>query len=85
MNREKLLQFTPADEQQLASIRKLADSLGVRLEQVVRAGSQGTVLGVQSDRTMLSQRTDSRTFFVHDADFDKAADRPRDRYLTTSI
>ena len=67
MDREKLMKFTPADEQQLARIRKLADSLGVRLDQVVRAGSQGTVLGVQSDKVMLSQRTDSRTVFIHDA------------------
>jgi hypothetical protein len=86
MDREKLLKFTPADEQQLAGIRKLAESLGVRLEQVVRAGSQGTVLGVQSDKVMLSQRTDSRTVFIHDLDFDKAGDPatgqvPDDEYL----
>lgn len=86
MDREKLLKFTPADDQQLAQIRKLAESLGVQLEQVVRAGSQGTVLGIQSDRVMLSQRTDSRTVFIHNADFGAPSDPatgqiPDDEYL----
>ena len=86
MDREKFLKFTPADEGQLAHIRKLAESLGVPLEQVVRAGSQGTVLGIQSDRVMLSQRTDSRTVFIHNADFGAPSDPatgqiPDDEYL----
>ena len=86
MDREKFLKFTPADERQLAQIRKLAESLGVPLEQVVRAGSQGTVLGIQSDRVMLSQRTDSRTVFIHNVDFGAPSDPatgqiPDDEYL----
>ena len=69
MNSEKLLKFTPAGDEELGLLRKLAESLGVKLDNVVRAGTQGTVLGVQSESVMLSQRTDSRTVFIHDAKF----------------
>lgn len=83
MNTEDLFQFNPARDQEVATLNKLAESLGVALGKVVRAGSQGTVLGIQTENVMVSQRMDSRTVFVHDAKFDgdSAHKIPDDEFL----
>jgi hypothetical protein len=60
---------TPESEAELSRLRQMAESLGLRFTDVVRAGSQGSVIGMQSKELLFSQRLDSRTFFVQDSRF----------------
>jgi hypothetical protein len=59
--------ITQENEREMQRVRALADALGVRFDEVVRIGSQGTVIGIQSRSVLFSQRLDSRTVFVQDS------------------
>src|SRR5262245_8600966 len=61
--------LTEENEREMRRVRALADALGLRFDEVVRSGSQGTVIGMQSRNLLFSLRLDSRTFFVQDARF----------------
>src|SRR6266436_10366975 len=54
-------------EAEITRVRRMAESLGLKFEELVRAGSQGNVIGVQSKTLLFSHRLDSRTFFVQDS------------------
>lgn len=69
MTAEQHFPFSQESEDALRRVRTTAESLGVTFDEVVRAGSQGTTIGIQSKSVMLSLRTDSRTVFVHDRRF----------------
>jgi hypothetical protein len=66
MNAEKMFPFSPKSETEIASLRKLADTLGVKFDEIIRSGAQGTTVGIQSKSVLFSHRVDSRTFFVQD-------------------
>jgi hypothetical protein len=58
---------TAESEREMQGVRALAEALEVRFDEIVRSGSQGTVIGIQSKSVLFSQRLDSRTVFVQDA------------------
>ena len=60
---------TQENEREMERVRALAESLSLKFDEVVRSGSQGTVVGIQSKTLLFSQRLDSRTFFVQDTRF----------------
>lgn len=74
MNSERFFPFTQESEAELQRVRTLAEALGVRFDEIVRAGSQGTTIGIQSKSVLFSLRLDSRTFFVHDTRFGPGAE-----------
>jgi hypothetical protein len=86
MNAEQLFPYQQENETEMESIRRLADVLEVRFDEIVRSGSQGTSVGIQSRNVLLSRRTDSHTFFVQDSRFGSEGefapmDLPDDRYM----
>lgn len=55
------------DKAELTSIQRLATkTLGLKIDEVERQGSEHNFLAVKSDRILVSQRLDSRTYFVQD-------------------
>jgi hypothetical protein len=60
-------ELTRESASEMSRVRDLADSLGLRFENVIRSGSQANVIGIQSETLLFSQRLDSRTYFVQDA------------------
>ncbi len=46
-----------------------ADILGLDLGEIERAGTSANMTGIQSGRYQLTSRTDSRTFFLQDSEF----------------
>ena len=56
-----------SDKAELTSIMQLATkTLGLKIDDVERQGSERNFLAVKSDRILVSQRLDSRTCFVQD-------------------
>jgi hypothetical protein len=56
-----------SDKAELTSIQLLATkTLGLKIDHDERQGSERNFLAVKSDRILVSQRLDSRTFFVQD-------------------
>lgn len=57
-----------SDEAELRRARQFAEeALGLKFDQVVRAGSEANMLGIQSEHVLFSRRLDSRTYFAQDA------------------
>jgi hypothetical protein len=57
-----------ADEQ-TERLRELAGRLGIKLDAVRRAGTEGNTAGLQTETMLFSRRLDSRTFFVQNERF----------------
>ena len=66
MTAEQDFPLAHESEAELATIHETAANLGVKLDEVLHSGSQGTTIGVRAKSVMVSQRLDSRTWFVHD-------------------
>lgn len=56
-------------ESDVSRIREIGESLGLRIENVVRSGRLANTLGIQTEYLLVSQRLDSQTYFVHDKRF----------------
>ena len=56
----------PQDDKVQERFERLARRIGLRLDKVVRAGSEGNMAGIQTEQVLFSQRLDSRTYFVQD-------------------
>jgi hypothetical protein len=69
MTAEQHFPYSQESDDELRRVRAVAESLGVQFDEIVRAGSQGTTVGIQSKSVMFSVRTDSRTAFVHHIGF----------------
>src|SRR5271170_3847202 len=54
---------------EMEQTRRLAESLGLRFDEIVQTGSQGTVRGIKSKSILFSERLDSRTFFIQDVEY----------------
>ena len=86
MAAEQQFPFTQEPDDEMRRVRALADSLGIRFDEIVRAGSQGTTIGIQAKSVLFSLRADSRTAFVQDVRFGQHAplgvlDAPEEEYL----
>ena len=86
MAAEHQFPFTQEPDDEMRRVRALADSLGIRFDEIVRAGSQGTTIGIQAKSVLFSLRADSRTAFVQDVRFGQHAplgvlDAPEEEYL----
>src|SRR4051794_14113174 len=58
------------NQDNLDQVRRTAEEIfGLRLGEVTRSGSERNMLGVQTERHVITQRLDSRTFFVTDVAF----------------
>lgn len=56
-----------SDKAELTSINRLAtEILGLKIGNIQRQGSERNFLAIKSDRILVSQRLDSRTYFVQD-------------------
>jgi len=64
---------TPADysdKAELDALHKLASMhLGLKLDKIQRKGSEMNFVAVKSINIIISRRVDSRTFFIHDAEY----------------
>ena len=62
----------PTDENErgqdaeVARIKRIADSLGLKVGEPTRAGSEANLAGIRSESVLISCRLDSRTWFVQD-------------------
>lgn len=61
-------------EGNVSRIRALGESLGLKIENVVRSGELANTLGIQTDYLLVSQRLDSQTYFVQDKRFNDGSE-----------
>jgi hypothetical protein len=47
---------------EMSRFRDLAESLGLKFDDLIQSGSQANVIGIRSETLLFSQRLDSRTY-----------------------
>jgi hypothetical protein len=60
---------------EMSRFRDLAESLGLKFDDLIQSGSQANVIGIRSETLLFSQRLDSRTYFVQDARYGPRQER----------
>jgi hypothetical protein len=58
-----------SDDAEMAKLTEIAESLGIEFDEITQRGSQRNLVGIRSKRTLFSHRLDSRTYFIHDAEY----------------
>jgi hypothetical protein len=58
-----------SDEEALRQLTRLADAIGVDLDEVEQSGFEANVVGIRTEHVLISRRLDSRTYFIHDSRF----------------